>query len=115
MFKWLPAIAAQNRNSPRLMAASYTIAACLITLAVLDVITTNLGLAAGAVEANRIIRWFQTNLGDWWFIPRLIGQLVPAIMILWYPHRAVLIMITPVIPLLAFYVWNNAKIAGVLS
>ncbi len=112
LFKWLPAIAMKNRNSPRLMAASYTIATCLMVLAVADVITTNLGLAAGAVEANDIMRWFQKKLGDWWFLPRLIGQLVPAVMILWYPHRAVLVVITPVIPVLGYFVWNNARLAG---
>lgn len=112
MFQWLPVIALQNRNSPRLKAASYMIAGILITLAILDVITTNLGLAAGAVEANKLIRWFQKNLGDWWFVPRLLAQLIPAIMIIWYPHRAVLIVITPVIPLLGYVVWNNAKLAG---
>ncbi len=115
MFKWLPAIAAKNRNSPRLMAASYFIATCLIVLTILDIITTNLGLAAGAVEANKIIRWFQENLGDWWFIPRLIAQIIPAMMIVWYPHRAVLLVTTPVIPILAFYVWNNARLAGLIS
>ena len=112
VFQWLPAIASKNRNSPRLKTASYLIAGSLITLAILDVITTNLGLAAGAVEANKIIRWFQKNLGEWWFIPRLVAQLVPAFMIIWYPHRAVLIVITPVIPILAYVVWNNAKLAG---
>ena len=112
MFEWLPPIASQNRNSPRLKAASYFIAASLISLAVLDVITTNLGLAAGAVEANKLMRWFQKNLGDWWFVPRLLAQLIPAIMIIWYPHRAVLVVIAPVIPILAFVVWNNARLAG---
>ncbi len=112
MFEWLPAIASKNRNSPRLKAASYFIAAILIVLAILDVITTNLGLAAGAVEINKLMRWFQKNLGDWWFVPRLLGQLIPAVMIIWYPHRAVLMVVTPVIPILAFVVWNNAKIAG---
>ncbi|TQV80403.1 DUF5658 family protein [Denitrobaculum tricleocarpae] len=115
MFKWLPGIAAKNRNSPRLMAASYFIATCLITLAVLDIVTTNLGLAVGAYEANRIIRWFQSTMGDWWFLPRLIGQLIPAMMIVWYPHRLVLLVISPVVPILGFYVWNNARIVGMLS
>ncbi len=115
MFKWLPGIAAQNRNSPRLMAASYTISACLIVLAVMDVITTNLGLAVGAVEANQLMRWFQAKLGDWWFVPRLIGQIIPIMMIIWYPHRGVLLVITFVIPILGFYVWNNARIVGMLS
>ncbi len=112
MFQWLPAIASQNRNSPRLKAASYLIAGILISLAILDVITTNLGLAAGAVEANKLIRWFQKNMGDWWFVPRLIAQLIPAIMIIWYPHRAVLLVVAPVIPILGLVVWNNAKLAG---
>lgn len=115
MFKWLPGIAAKNRNSPRLMASAYCIATCLIALSVFDVITTNLGLAVGAVEANKLMRWFQAQLGDWWFLPRLIGQIIPAMMIVWYPHRGVLLVITPVIPILAYFVWNNARIIGVLS
>lgn len=114
MFKWLPGIAARNRNSPRLMAAAYCIATCLIVLSILDIVTTNLGLDVGAMEANWIMRWFQKHLGDWWFLPRLIGQIVPAMMIIWYPHRAVLVVMTPVIPILGYFVWNNASIVVAL-
>jgi hypothetical protein len=112
VFQWLPAIASENRNSPRLRLASFFIASCLLALTVLDIMTTNLGLAAGAIEGNKIMRWFQDNMGQWWYLPRLIGQLIPAIMIVWYPHRYVLIIITPVIPILAYFVWNNARLAG---
>lgn len=115
LFHWLPPIAARNRNSPRLRYASYVMAATLVLLSILDIISTNMGLSAGAVEANRIMRWVQYQLGDWWFIVRLVAQMIPALMIIWYPHRLVLLVVAPVIPLVAFVVFNNLRLAGVFQ
>ncbi len=111
LFAWLPRVAAQNRQSPRLKKAAHVVAGILFALALMDVFSTNLGLANGAVEANKLIGWLQGTFGMWWFIPKLMLAMIPVAMILWYPHRRVLLIVSPVIPLTAFVVWNNFQIA----
>ncbi len=111
LFSWLPEVAARNRKSPRLARAAHVVGGVLFALALLDVFSTNLGLAAGAVETNRLIRWLQAQFGMWWFLPKLALQMIPVAMILWYPHRWVLVIVTPVVPLTAYFVWNNLALA----
>lgn len=111
MFAWLPHVAAKHRNSPRLTKAAHVVAGILFALALMDVFSTNLGLANGAYETNKLIGWLQANFGMWWFVPKLLVHMIPVAMILWYPHRRVLMIVTPVVPLTAYFVWNNFQLA----
>jgi hypothetical protein len=111
LFEWLPHVAAKHRSSPRLTKAAHIVAGILFALALMDVFSTNLGLANGAFETNHLIGWLQDTFGMWWFVPKLIIHLIPVAMILWYPHRWVLMIVSPVIPYTAFIVWNNLHIA----
>lgn len=114
MFEWMPRYAARSRHKSRRRIASYFLATTLVVLASLDVMSTNAGLAKGGVETNNLMQWFQETLGHWWVLPRLLVQIVPAVMVLWYPHPAVLMAVLPVVPIIGYAVWNNFTIAGLI-
>jgi hypothetical protein len=56
----------------------------------LDLISTNAALAMGQFEGNPLLRWFQTDLGIWWSLPKMIFHLALAYLVLWIPSRRML-------------------------
>ena len=63
------------------------LAAMLVFVGVLDVISTNAALAAGNAEANPLVAAFQRHWGIWWFVPKLSIHIALAAMVLWLPSR----------------------------
>ncbi len=90
------------------------VAIALIAVAILDVVSTNAGLHAGAVEANPLMAFAQTEFGAMWFAPKMAMTLVAAAIVLWKPARAVLSCVGAVAVFNAVVVLNNFSLAGVV-
>lgn len=60
-------------------------------LQILDVISTNRVLAAGGWEANPAMVAAQAHLGAWWWLPKLTGMGVVALVMARWPLRFVAI------------------------
>lgn len=104
--------AADSRQDDRQRITGYLLATLMIVLGSLDVMSTNLGLAAGAVELNPIVRWVQATLGDWWSVPKMLLHAITAAMVLWCPRPAVLCCVGVVSVIIATVVWSNFQIGG---
>lgn len=95
-----------------MLAVAVALALTALCLGVLDVISSSAVLAAGnGFEVNPIHRWAQASLGQWWFMPKMLFHGVVGAMVIWYPARAVMLMVSPVLLLTAFAVWNNFSLA----
>jgi hypothetical protein len=66
------------------------IALMIVVVGVLDVISTNASLAAGGSETNALIAAFMTQLGSWWFLPKMAVHFLVALFVLWLPSRRLL-------------------------
>lgn len=55
--------------------------ALIILLGVLDVISTNLVIAAGGNELNPIVAWFMESLDTWWHVPKLALHIVAGLLV----------------------------------
>ena len=104
--------AADSRQDDTQRIASYLLATLLIVLGSLDVMSTNLGLAAGAVEMNPFVHWVQITLGEWWSVPKMLLHAITAAMVLWCPRPAVLYCVGAVSLIIATVVWNNFQLGG---
>jgi len=76
-------------------------------------VSTNAGLAAGAVEANPLMAAAQESLGAWWAAPKVALQLLTATIVLAHPSRAVFICVGAVTSVNAAVVINNLALAGI--
>ncbi len=66
------------------MTRKFTLIASMAALQILDVATTNLALANGAVEANPLAALAMVHLGAWWMVPKLmVGAVTCAAMCRW--------------------------------
>lgn len=90
------------------------VALAVVLIGILDVVSTNAGLLAGAVEANPLMALAQEVFGWWWFAPKLALQFVTVAILLMHPVRAVLSCVSAVIVFNTFVVLNNFAIAGVI-
>ena len=81
----------------------------------LDIISTYLNLVSGSgEEANPVMRAAMDHLGNGWIGAKLFLQLVITAMVLWFPHRIVLIIFLLAVTSNAAIVANNFLIyAGV--
>ncbi len=108
--------ALRSRHSRRLRVAGFIVAALVVAVGILDVWSSNAVLAVGGgVEVNPLHRWTQANLGSWWAAPKLLIHVLVAAMVVWFPGRAVLATITPIVALTGFVVWNNLQIAAMAA
>jgi hypothetical protein len=53
----------------------------IVLLGVLDVISTNLVLAAGGSELNPIVAWFMEVLDHWWHLPKLALHVLAGLLV----------------------------------
>lgn len=106
--------AAQYRASPRLMLTAWILVGLIMTIGMLDATSTNMGLAAGAQEANGLMAWLQDSAGPLWVLPKMALHALAAAMVLWLPHPAVMAVVGPVVLFNAFVTWNNFFLAGVI-
>lgn len=104
--------AALSRQDPRFMWLGIVTGMLIIMVGVFDVISSNAVLSAGSgFEVNPLHRWTQANMGAWWFIPKMMIHAVVAAMVVWFPNRAVLAMVIPIILLTSVIVLHNFQLA----
>ena len=90
------------------------VAFIVLAIGILDVVSTNVGLMAGAVEINPLMACAQDLLGHWWAAPKIAMQLLVAAIVLYRPARLVLASVGTVALINGFVVFNNFALAGVL-
>jgi len=78
-----------------------------------DVISTNLGLAAGAVELNPVLAWFQAKMSFWWFLPKMALHGVLVAIVLWNPRPMVMMVIITIILVNSAIILQNLAFAAV--
>jgi hypothetical protein len=105
--------AASARSRRGLFKAALIIAVTYNILGVLDIFSTIAGLQAQlGVEKNPIIRLAMDLLQNGWIVLKLSLQFLVTAMILWFPHRFVLVLFSIAMMLTALAVYNNLQIAG---
>ncbi len=101
------------RADRQLFLASAVLAVVYNLVGALDIISTVAGLQAQlGEEANPFVRLLMDNLANGWILAKLGLQLLVTVMILWFPHRLVLMIFTVPVAVTAMVVWNNLQIAG---
>ena len=83
-------VALKARSNERLMRCGCVLAAVLVIMGALDVFSTNMGLAAGLVEGNSLVRALQAGMSSWWPFPKMAVHVIMAALILWIPSKRVL-------------------------
>lgn len=108
-------VAVAARSNPTQTRLGYLVAGTFMMLGILDVLSTNLALAAGAYEVNAFMRLLQDQLGVLWFVPKLMLQALVAAMIVWSPNRPTILIMVLTSCWIASVVITNFLIATVLS
>ncbi len=103
-----------NSFIPARTAVAGLIAVAVIVVGLLDVVSTNVGLLAGAVEMNPIMAVTQAALGYWWFVPKLVLQLVTVLIVVIHPVRPVFACVGGVAIVNGIVVANNFALAGMI-
>lgn len=88
------------------------VAFAVIVVGILDAVSTNAGLLAGAVEVNPLMAYAQDTLGAWWVLPKLGLQLLVASIVLMRPARMVFTCVGLVVVINTVVVMNNFALAG---
>lgn len=99
---------------PARTALAGLIAVAVIVVALLDVVSTNAGLLAGAVEVNPLMALTQAVFGSWWFAPKLALQLVAVAIVVLRPVRPVFVCVGGAAAVNAVVVVNNFALAGMI-
>ncbi len=105
-------IARKSRNNERLMHWGRVLAAVLVIIGGLDIVSTNAALAAGQFEGNPLIRWLQADMGSWWSLPKMALHLVLAYLVLWIPSKRMLAIGAVVSAAYILLIANNFYLAG---
>ena len=104
-------MAREAREDKRAGAYAFWLAVAILIAGVLDVVSTDLALAAGgAREANPVVRALQASLGAFWVVPKLLLHGVLGYMVTWFPNRPTLISMTIVCGLVLLAAANNFSI-----
>ncbi|MBT5048480.1 MAG: hypothetical protein HOM58_08245 [Rhodospirillaceae bacterium] len=83
------------------------LAALIVAVGILDVLSTNAMLAAGNIEANAMMASLQENLGVWWFIPKLLVHVLAAMFVLWLPSKSMIRKGQAIVLIYALVITNN--------
>jgi hypothetical protein len=113
-FKGLKSRAARCRQNVRLATLGRTLAALLVIVAGVDIISTSAALAAGAIEANPFALAMQHHLGASWAVPKVLIHLFFAMFILWLPSTKMLRCAGLVVVGYLLVAVNNLHVAGLL-
>ena len=62
----------------------------IVVVGVLDIVSTNASIAAGGIENNVFVAALMVQMGNWWFVPKLVVHLLVAAFILWLPSYQLL-------------------------
>jgi len=68
----------ERANGTRLMGA--VIGILIVGLGILDVISTNLVLAAGGTELNPVVAWIMKGLDSWWPVPKMALHILAGVL-----------------------------------
>lgn len=90
------------------------VAFAVILIGILDVVSTNAGLSAGAVEVNPVMAYVQSAMGPWWVLPKIGLQIVSAAIVLMHPARMVFACVGSVMVVNSIVVMNNFALAATL-
>ncbi len=105
-------IARESRNNERLMHWGRVLAAALVIIGGLDIVSTNAALAAGQIESNPVLRSLQADMGSWWSLPKMAVHLVLAYLVLWIPSKRMLAIGAMVSAAYILVIANNFYLAG---
>ena len=108
-------VAERARANPIQARAGYLIAGIFVMLGILDALSTNWALEAGAFEVNGFMRYLQETLGPMWFVPKILLQALVATMIVWSPNKPTIIIMALTCCWTASVVTSNFIIASVMS
>lgn len=104
--------AAAARAGRRNMAIAFAAVAIYNFVGIFDIVSTIAAIELGvAEEANPLMRAIMDNYGALWIVAKLFLQIVISAMVLWFPHRLVLVLFTIAVWANGFIVLNNFRIA----
>ena len=94
------------------MAIAFAVVMAYNMIGVFDIVSTIAALELGAgEEANPLMRAVMSNYGVAWIAAKLFLQIVISGMVLWFPHRFILIIFALSVWTSGFIVINNFRIA----
>ena len=70
----------QDRSAALRYIAAF-VGTMIVVLGILDVVSTNLVIAAGGVELNPIVALWMEHLNSWWHLPKLLIHLLAAYLV----------------------------------
>lgn len=101
-------LAREARSNPGCRTYGFWLAIGIVLVGLLDVVSTDIALThGGAYEANPLIRSLMTSLGVFWVAPKMILHGALGYMVIWYPNRITLAVMTVVAGLVALAAANN--------
>lgn len=94
------------------MAIAFAVVMAYNMIGIFDIVSTIAAIEIGAgEEANPLMRVVMDNYGVAWIGAKLFLQVVISAMVLWFPHRFILIIFTLSVWTSGFIVINNFRIA----
>jgi len=100
------------RTAGRNMAIAFAAVMVYNFVGVFDIVSTIAAIELGvAEEANPLMSAIMDNYGVAWIAAKLFLQLLISAMVLWFPHRLVLIIFAFAVWTNGFIVLNNFRIA----
>lgn len=104
--------AADARAGRRNIAIAFAAVMVYNFVGVFDIISTIAAIELGvAEEANPLMRAIMDNYGVAWIAAKFTLQIIISAMVLWFPHRFVLIIFMIAVWTNGFIVLNNFRIA----
>lgn len=104
--------AAAARAVRRNLAIAFAAVAVYNFVGLFDIVSTIAAIELGvAEEANPLMRSVMDHYGAGWIAAKLFLQLVISAMVLWFPHRIVLVIFAFAVWTNGFIVLNNFRIA----
>ena len=107
-------MSAHSISQPSLTLWAPIVAFAVIAVGILDAVSTNAGLLAGAVEINPLMAYAQETLGPWWVLPKIGLQLFVAAIVLMRPARMVFACVSLEVLVNAVVVMKNFALDGAL-
>ncbi len=101
---------ARCRRDSKLRMTARLLALMIVVVGILDVVSTNASIAAGGAETNALIAALMTQMGVWWFVPKIAIHVMVAAFVLWLPSRRLIwnaracVMVYTVIIATNFYI-----------
>lgn len=103
---------ASRRRDSRLRLASRLFAILIVLVGVLDVVSTNASIASGATETNALIVRLMTEMGPWWFVPKILVHCLVAAFVMWLPSRKLLRKARACVAIYTLIIASNFYIAS---